>query len=232
MRFAKLAQLLRDRPFFEARELDHLFDEPRAQIQARISRWVRQGKLLRLRRGKYVLAEEYRRREPSLYYISNYLLRPSYVSLHSALEFHGMIPEAVGMVQAITAKHGREWITPLGAFRYRSIRQNRFWGYREYSTSAGNSRSRQGRFLMASGEKALLDLFYHDPGEWTDARIRGMRFQNLEDIDPQRFVECAQRFDSPKVARAAERLLVLLAEIGRDEGEAARARSSQPSPSK
>ncbi|MFQ5799596.1 MAG: hypothetical protein ACE5H0_13015, partial [Bacteroidota bacterium] len=86
-----------------------LFQEPSAQIQARLSRWVSQDRLIRLRRGKYLLAQEYRRREASLYYISNYLYRPSYVSLYSTLEFHGLIPEAVGIVHAVTSRHGEKW---------------------------------------------------------------------------------------------------------------------------
>lgn len=193
-----------------------LFREPSAQIQARLSRWVSQGRLVQLRRGKYLLAKEYRRREPSVYYISNYLYRPSYVSLYSALEFHGMIPETVGVVQAVTSRHGRQWETPEGRFQYRSIKQDRFWGYSQFSLSSDESATVQERFLAATPEKALLDLFYLSADEWTEERILGMRFQNLDQLVPEALHQSARKFRSPKVSRAVERLLdAVLAEEAR-----------------
>jgi len=66
-------------------------------VQARLSRWRSQGKLIQLRRGRYLLSEEHRRFEVADFYIANCLYRPSYVSLQSALEHYDMIPEAVGM---------------------------------------------------------------------------------------------------------------------------------------
>ncbi|MFQ5930727.1 MAG: hypothetical protein ACE5MK_13625 [Acidobacteriota bacterium] len=210
MKFELIVQTFRDRPFFESREVESLFDEPASQIQARLSRWVKQRRLIQLRRGRYILAKEYRREEPSLYFISNYLYRPSYVSLYSALEFHGLIPEAVGIVQAVTTRHGTGWDTPLGSFRYHSLKQDRFWGYREYPSAPGAPTSPQERFLAAAPEKAIMDLFYLYEGEWTEERIREARFQNLDQIDPDVLIETARKFRSQKVSRAVERFLKLL----------------------
>lgn len=207
MKFQSLVQLFRDRPFFESAEVEAWFDEPHAQIQARLSRWVTEGRLLQLRRGKYLLAPGYRREEPSLYFISNYLYRPSYVSLYTALEFHGLIPEAVGVIQAVTSKHGKGWKTPVGIFGYHSIRADRFGGYREYSASTARPVALQKRFLMALPEKAILDLFYLYEGEWTEGRIEEVRFQNLEQMDATALLRRSGRLQSEKVARAVKRFL-------------------------
>lgn len=207
MKFESLVRIFRDRPFFETSEVRMLFKEPPAQIQARLSRWVSRGRLVQLRRGKYLLAHEYRRREPSLYYISNYLHRPSYVSLYSALEFHALIPEAVGVIQAATTRHGRRWESPAGRFHYHSLKQDRFWGYREYSSGPPESVSVQGRFLVAAPEKAILDLFYLSPGEWTEERLEEIRFQNLDQLSPEVLHQFARKFRSPRVSRATQRLL-------------------------
>lgn len=212
MEYAEVVRSFRDRPFFESRELVLLFEEPEAQVQARLSRWQGQGKLIQLRRGRYLLPEDQRRAEPSVFYIANYLYRPSYVSLHSALEHHGMIPEAVGVTLSVTSLHGREWETPIGAFRYRSIRSDRFWGYREERLSNAGERGAQHRFLVADPEKAILDLVYLEPGEWTGERLDALRLQNLEAIDGDRLRAAAQRFGSPKVQRAGERLIALMGE--------------------
>ena len=209
MKFERLLHSFQKRPFFETKELTMLFDEPAPQIQARLSHWVAKGKLIQLRRGRYTLSEKFWYQQPSTYYISNYLYRPSYVSLHSALEFHGLIPEAVGMIQALTPKQTQRWITPIGTFHYRSIKQERFFGYRQYSLNGKGSLSNQRRFLMAFPEKALLDLFYLSEGEWTSERIEEMRIQNLRELDFTRFQRYAKRFNSPKVERAAFNLLNL-----------------------
>ena len=213
MYIGELVRAFRDRPFFEAIELDVLFDEPKPQIRARLSRWVQQDKLIKLRRGKYALAFDDWREGPSAYFISNYLHRPSYVSLHSALEFHGLIPESVAVIQAIVPRHGGEWETPLGRFRYHCLRQPRFCGYREYSSSRSQDLF-QSRFLMATPEKALLDLFYLEKGEWTEARLQQMRFQNLEILDRGRLVRALRTMQNRRVNRSVERLVRMLEETG------------------
>lgn len=212
MDYTAVVNRFRDRPFFESRELVLLFEEPEAQVQARLSRWQRQGKLVRLRRGRYLLPAEQRRVEPSLFYIANYLYRPSYVSLQSALEHYAMIPEAVGTALSVTSLHGREWQTPLGTFRYRSIHPDRFWGYREDRLSNRGGRGAQDRFLIAHPEKAILDLIYLEPGEWTRERLDGLRLHNVDAIDAGRLRAAAERFASPKVRRASRRLAALIKE--------------------
>jgi predicted transcriptional regulator of viral defense system len=213
MEYAELVAQFRDRPFFESRELTLLSEEPEPQVQARLSRWRRQGKLIQLRRGRYLLPEAVRRREPSLFYIANYLHRPSYVSLQSALEHYGLIPEATGAVLSITSLHGRTWRTPVGTFRYRSIHARRFWGYREEELMHGGERRSQQRFLIAAPEKALLDLIYLDAGEWTRERLAALRLQNVEGIDIRDLRRAADRFDSAKVHRASRRLAELVEEL-------------------
>ncbi len=210
MKFETIIKKHRRRPYFELREVVSVSDDQPKSLKNQLSGWVLSGKLVRLRRGKYMLAEPYRMRPASVYYVSNCLLRPSYVSLQTALQFHGMIPEAVTIVQAVSPKHGRSWENELGVFKYRKIKQERFWGYREYSKS--NERSAQQQFLMAKPEKALIDLFYYQPGEWTTERLRQMRFQNVEHVDADTLRRYGERFDSPKVSTACRRFLAMTEE--------------------
>ena len=208
MKFNEIVRFFRKRPFFETKELTMLLDEPPSQIQARLSRLVKEKKLIQLRRGKYILDEEFRYSEPSIYYISNYLYRPSYVSLHSALEFHNLIPEAVRIIQAITPRQSRRWTPPLGRFYYHSIKQQRFFGYQQYFLSISDPLAQTG-FSMACPEKALLDLFYFNEGDWTLERLNEMRFQNLQEIDFVKMRAYAKRFKSPKIERAVVNLVTL-----------------------
>ncbi len=208
MKYQEIVENYCSRPYFELREVLAVSEDQPKSLKNQLSNWVRSGKLVRLRRGKYLLAKPYRMRTPSVYYVSNCLLRPSYVSLQTALQFHGMIPEAVTVVQAVSPKHGRSWENELGDFEYRSIKQERFWGYRKYSRS--EEAATQDQFLMARPEKALLDLFYYQPGDWTKKRLRQMRFQSFDRVDAETFRRYNERFDSPKVSTACRRFLAIM----------------------
>ena len=210
MNYEELIDLFGDRPFFESDEVHIIFEEPRGQIEARLSRWVSRGKLLKLRHKKYLLPEKYRKIEPTSGYISNYLYRPSYVSLRTALDIYGFIPESTYIYEAVTPRKTAGWKTPIGVFKYHSIKKERLWGYEIYPER--RSTNPQENFMLAEPEKVFLDLFYFMKGEWTEERIVEMRFQNLEKIKRGNLLEYSSRFGSPKVSRGVSRFIEIYAE--------------------
>jgi hypothetical protein len=64
-------------------------------------RWANKGLLIRLRQGYYSFPE-YKSKPDFGLYFANRIYRPSYVSLHTALAFYGIIPEAVVQITSIT----------------------------------------------------------------------------------------------------------------------------------
>jgi predicted transcriptional regulator of viral defense system len=132
-------------------------DSP-AEVRRQISRWVASGRLSRLRRGLYALAEPHARERPDPLALASRLQRPSYVSLQSALAYHGVIPEAVTVVTSVTTGRPRRFRTPLGEFVYRHVHSGLFWGYQEIDLGPGQPA------YMALPEKALLDLLHLTPG--------------------------------------------------------------------
>lgn len=206
MKFEKLIKNFSETPFFELAEVREISTDSESHIKNQLSQWTKQEKIVRLRREKYLLAPEYRKFTPSIYYTSNYLYRPSYVSLETALQYYDIIPEAVSTVQAVTPKHGREWSNELSRFVYRSIKQERFWGYREDQL---DSIPEQNRFFIAKPEKAILDLIYLNNGEWSKERISQMRFQSLDILDNDMLQKFSEQFDSPRVERTTERFIDL-----------------------
>jgi len=205
MNYEKLIDLFGDRPFFESGEVCIVSGEPRSQVEAHLSRWVRKGKLVKLRQKKYLLPERYRKNEPSTGYISNYLYGPSYVSLRTAFSIHGMIPESVHIYEAVTTKKTAKWNTPIGVFKYYSMNEKRFWGYKIYPEAKGANSEEA--FLLAEPEKIFLDLFYFMKGEWSPERIKEMRFQNLSNIKKEKLLEYSDKFGSPKVERGVRILI-------------------------
>ena len=169
-------------------------------VQAQLSRWVKAGRLIKLARGKYTLARPYRKIEPPLEAIANRLVYPSYVSFERALAWYGLIPESVPVVTSVTTGRPRVIETALGTFQYRHIQQRLFWGYEAIAYQGEEC-------VLAVPEKAILDLFYFQRGVATLARIQEMRFQNMDNLNPDRLTAFAQRTNMPKLRESAQRFL-------------------------
>ncbi len=210
MKFEEIEHRFNNRPFFETIELVTLFDEPESQIMSRISRWVKQGKLIRLRRGKYLLAPLYQKKGVDTFCISNYLYTPSFVSLFTALQHYQCIPEEVHVIQAITTRQTAAWNTSVGRFQYFSTMPERFFGYSKMSLGD----SEQQNAYVADVERALVDICYFSTGEWALERWSALRVQNIERISADRLQEYATRLKSPKVQRGIGQLREYLHRLG------------------
>jgi len=169
-------------------------------VQAQLSRWVKAGRLIKLARGKYILARPYRKVEPPLEAMANRLVYPSYVSFERALAWYGLIPEAVPVVTSVTTGRPRVLETALGTFQYRHIQQPLFWGYEAVAYQGEEC-------ILAVPEKAILDLFYFQRGVATLTRIKEMRFQNLDKLNPDRLAAYAGRMGVAKLRESTKRFL-------------------------
>lgn len=110
------------------------------------------GKIIRLKKGLYVVAPSVSGVALSTELIANHLYAPSYISMSSALRYYGLIPEAVYTTQSMTVKHSRSFDTPVGRFDYLFINREVF-----HIGVTSISKQRY-TFLMATPEKALCDL--------------------------------------------------------------------------
>jgi len=95
---------------------------------------------------------------------------PSFISLHSALSFYGLIPEAVSRITSVTARKTIRFMNAFGTYSYKSVRSDLMFGYT--LRSLGRNRS----CAFATREKALLDLlylypFYDSPEALLDLRL-------------------------------------------------------------
>jgi len=128
-------------------------------------------------------------------------VRPSYVSLQSALAYYGIIPEYVPVTTSVTSDRPQEFDTPLGKYRFRRVKKERFFAFNLVDLGKGQEA------YLASPEKALLDLVYLHPGGDSIVYLRGLRLQNLEQFAPAALNEIAEKSDSPKLKRAAKHIL-------------------------
>ncbi len=172
-----------------------------ADVRRQVSRWIESGRLIQLRRGVYSVAPRYARSEqPHPFVVANTLRTASYVSLHSALAHHGMIPEHVPVTTSITTKRPEELETGLGRFLFRHVSPKLFFGFADRPLSGGQ------HALIATPEKALFDLLYLTPRSDDRSYLRELRLEFVTSFSISRLEEVADRAGSVKVARAARML--------------------------
>jgi predicted transcriptional regulator of viral defense system len=119
-----------------------------------ISRLVKSGKLIRLKNGFFLIAEKIKKNPIPYEQIANLLYGPSYISFEWALSFYGMIPEGVYVVTSVSTGRSKSFTTPVGTFDYTYLNHDR------YSIGIDQSENQTGRFLIATPEKALVDLIH------------------------------------------------------------------------
>lgn len=186
-------------PLLDLPMILQISDESRRKILQQLHQWVKKGLLIHLRRGMYVFADSYRKTEFSPFFLANELMRPSYLSTYSAFHHYGLIPEMVVQYTSVTTRITRIFQNSFGVFRYSSLKKDFFWGYKllELDGSA---------IKIAEPEKALLDFFHLAKGEWTEARLIEMRFQNCDQLDWKKVTHYANRWGSPRLKKITKKL--------------------------
>ncbi len=199
MKYERLQEIVGNEPLFETGLLLAGDIDP-ASVRRQLSRLTASGRLLQLRRGLYALAPPYQKVKPHPFLVANHIVRPSYVSLQSALAHHGIIPEHVPVVTSVTTSRPGLWSTALGDFSYRHIKKGLFFGSHMEDLGGGQAA------LVATPEKALLDLLHLQPGSDRPAYLQELRLENLETLDFHLMMVLAEEAGSPKLRRAAKRL--------------------------
>ncbi len=133
-----------------------------------LSRWIKKGYVVRLRQGWYAFTE-YLKLPGFAWYFANQMYRPSYVSLHTALSYHGIIPETVVQITSVTSLKTGAFDNAFGQFIYKSVKPSMMFGYVLRSLPDGRT------FRMARPEKALLDLLYLYPEYDASDEIKNLR---------------------------------------------------------
>lgn len=117
-----------------------------------ITKLLRAGSILRIKKGLYIFGETYRRGVVCKESLANLIYGPSYVSLEYALSYYGLIPERVETVTSMTSLRNKAFQTPIGVFEYVHLNPKKM--------SVGIATieaDRLHQYLIATPEKALSD---------------------------------------------------------------------------
>ena len=144
-----------------------------ANPRQKVTALLKQGHVVRVKKGLYVWGEAWRKRPVQVEILANLIYGPSMVSGEWALSHHGLIPERVTIITSTGPKPPKAFQTPVGTFRYERVPV-------EYH-SLGMHRFEVGNtgYLMASAERALCDQLLSMPGLYRPNR--GQMESLLED---------------------------------------------------
>ena len=166
-----------------------------------------------IRRGLYCLAPCHSPVVISRNLIANMIYGPSYISLETALSFHGWIPEAVHSVSSVSLGRAKAFETPFGFFDYIQVRQTPLLAGVERIVGKNPE---QGSFYMAKPLKALADTVASRGLDWSglDPLVESLRIdeESLETLKTDDFEELDGVYRS---ARARKFLFGIRKELGK-----------------
>lgn len=202
MDYDSLLTLVGEEPVFNSSLLLAGNMDPRL-LRIQLSRWMRSGKILQIRRGLYSIAPPFQKNRPHPFLVANRLQKASYVSLQSALSFYGLIPEVVNLVTSVSTGRPGRVETPLGIYDFRHIKTDLLSGYQMIEFGGQSA-------LVATPEKALLDLIYFQPAGDSIAFLEELRLQNTEKINTDLLKMQSEKFNSPKLRNAVKAILQII----------------------
>lgn len=153
-------------------------------LYKKIQRLEKQKIIKKIINGKYLFSMSH----ADEFAIANFIMNPSYISLESALSFYSMMTGFSYSITSISTKPSRTAIIDQKEYSYSHISPLLFWGY-----------EKNGQFLIADKEKALLDYVYFS--------LKGLRtmldFDEIDtaQIDKIRLLEYAHQWGNKHIIK-------------------------------
>lgn len=200
-----------ERGIFTREQVAFWINSRGASLDALLKRAVASAEVRRICRGLYCLSSRFTSRQINPMELAQQIHGPSYISLETALSYHGWIPEAVHAITSVSPKRSRTFETPLGLFSFTCVPQSNLLAAVNRISEAGG-----GSFFVATPLKSLADYVYTHHGDWTGiAPLReSLRIddENLAGLTGGDFDELLPVYRSGRVRRF---LVGLRKELGR-----------------
>ncbi len=170
------------------------------RLDGLLKRAVATGEVWRVHRGLYCLSDQYSQGRINPLELAQRIHGPSYISLETALSYHGWIPEAVHAITSVSLGRSRTFESPVGLFSFTRVPQSRFLaGVRRIREEGGDS------FFMATPLKALADHVYVHQRAWQSAApvVDSLRVDHefLAELGGDLFDEVMTAYKSGRVSR-------------------------------
>ena len=159
--------LFSELPYFtreSLRESANKFSLTGSTFNSYIYKALKNGQIISLKRNYYVTRIFYEKHKTDtgyLFSLANILLKPSYISLETALQYYGLFAEAVNYtITSVTLKLPREFkVKKIGVCSYRKISEKLFTGFKSIKGDFD--------FVIALPHKAVFDYLYYYTNRFT-----------------------------------------------------------------
>lgn len=178
------------RVVFSVQQIANITRKKRTVAKVYSSRLVKRGMATKLSKGKIALSNDD-------FVIATQLIEPSYISLNSALAFHGISNQITKYIECVTTKNSI-YYKKFG-IRYHKISTGLFFGYERLKKD--NS-----YFFVASPEKALIDGIYLNIYSFDSIKD----YLNDSRIDIKKLIELIKKFDGKGSKKLKKVILSLI----------------------
>ncbi|MBL7159769.1 hypothetical protein ISS85_04790 [Candidatus Microgenomates bacterium] len=149
-------------------------------IKIQLSRFAKKGLIKQIKRELYCFDEK----KIDELVLAGLLYQPSYISLESALNYYGIIPDIPQAITLVSLTNSKKIKNDFGSFYYSKIKKELFFGFTKISPPNLKEIIR-----IAKKEKALLDYFYiRKIKKITDLRL------NLKELNHSVYQDCLKSF--------------------------------------
>lgn len=149
MRFEEFRKFILT-PVFTTMQARNISTAEFGRLITQLFRWAKQGKLIRLKQGVYQFSDW----SVDEFSVAGFLYQPSYISLETALNNLGIIPDISVNVTSVSPTTTKIIKTSKGTFFYSKIQQPLYFGWQIVKDPEGFY------YKIAFAEKALLDWIY------------------------------------------------------------------------
>jgi predicted transcriptional regulator of viral defense system len=199
MRFPDFKKEFNNYPLFSVREVEKLYPN---WNKMNLRNWQKKNYILKLRNNWYTFTDR-EINEYFLFYAANKIYSPSYISLESALNYYGLIPEVSFSISSVTTLKTERFSNGLGNFMYSNIKKGFYFGYELVEHNDLTIR-------IASREKALLDYLYLRKDIKNADDIISLRINSLiftETIDVKKLLDYTGLCNSKVLTKKVKLLL-------------------------
>lgn len=180
MRFLKLQKSIKSNLFTIEDVVKYFPNDNPITLRTQLSRLTNKKLISRIKRGLYCFDPQ----KIDELQLANILYLPSYVSVETALNYYGIIPDVPQGITSVTTVTSKKIQTIFGVYHYLKIDPKLFFGFNII-------KSQEGYLKIAKKEKALLDFFYLRKIKNTaDLRL------NLKNIDRSLYEKYIKNFPS------------------------------------
>jgi len=137
-----------------------------------ISRFLQHKEIISLKRGLYITTDFYNKHRNDtsyLFYLSNILRTPSYVTSWTALQYYNLVTEVIHTITAVTTKVTRSYKTKIGTFSYNSIKKDSFSNFSLIKNGDFG-------FFIATPATALFDLLYFKTKQFKNTKLKDINY--------------------------------------------------------